>query len=110
MDFLFEKIAYLKGLADGLEVSEDTKEGKLFAAIIDVLEEMAESMDEIVEEQDDMNEYLDLVDEDLSKVEEEIFGEVKGLEDFDDDFELEEDFDDDFEGGCGCGCSCHDED
>lgn len=62
MDFLFEKIAYAKGLAEGLDIKDDTKEGKLFKALIDIMEEMAESMQEIVEEQDDVNEYLDLLD------------------------------------------------
>ena len=37
-----EKVAYLKGLAEGLKLDEETKEGKLIAAIIDVLDAMAE--------------------------------------------------------------------
>ena len=32
---LFEKVAYLKGLAEGLALDTETKEGKLIAAIID---------------------------------------------------------------------------
>ena len=104
MDFLFEKIAYLKGLAEGLDITEDTKEGKLFSALIEVMEEMAETMEEIVEEQDDVNEYLDLLDEDLSKVEEEIFGEFEF--DDEDDFEFDED---DMLDSCACGgCDCED--
>ncbi|QSX06036.1 hypothetical protein JYG23_00790 [Sedimentibacter sp. zth1] len=99
MDFLFEKIAYLKGLAEGLDVSENTKEGKLFKAMIDVLEEITNNIDELVEDQDEVNEYLDLLDEDLSKVEGEIFGEY----DIDEDFEFDED---DFEDECECSCGC----
>ena len=37
-----EKVAYLKGLAEGLALDTDTKEGKLIAAIIDVLDDMSE--------------------------------------------------------------------
>ena len=33
-----EKVAYLKGLAEGLALDTETKEGKLIAAIIDVLD------------------------------------------------------------------------
>ena len=33
-----EKVAYLKGLAEGLNLDTDSKEGTLIAAIIDVLE------------------------------------------------------------------------
>ena len=39
---LSERTAYLKGLMEGMEIDTETKEGKLFAAIIDVLDEMAE--------------------------------------------------------------------
>ena len=31
-----EKIAYIKGLADGLELDTDSKEGKIIAAIVDL--------------------------------------------------------------------------
>ena len=33
-----QKVAYLKGLAEGLALDTETKEGKLIAAIIDVLD------------------------------------------------------------------------
>ena len=36
-----EKVAYLKGLAEGLNLDTDSKEGKLIAAIIDVLDDIA---------------------------------------------------------------------
>lgn len=106
MDFLYEKISYLRGLADGLDVKADTKEGKLFNALLEVVEEIADGMSDIVEEQEEMNEYLDLLDEDLTTVEEELFDEVEIDEDDDYDFGdyYEEDLDD-YEDGCGCGCS-----
>ena len=34
-----EKVAYIKGLSEGLSLDETTKEGKLIAAIIDILDE-----------------------------------------------------------------------
>ena len=39
-----EKVAYLKGLAEGLNLDTESKEGKLIAAIIDVLDDMAEKI------------------------------------------------------------------
>ena len=46
-----EKVAYLKGLAEGLALDTDTKEGKLIAAIIDVLDDIAlEIADMLTEE------------------------------------------------------------
>ena len=42
-----EKVAYLKGLAEGLALDTETKEGKLIAAIIDVLDEMSIRFEDI---------------------------------------------------------------
>ena len=36
-----EKIAYLKGLMEGMNVDTESNEGKLFAAVVDVLDEIA---------------------------------------------------------------------
>ncbi len=44
MQFLYEKVAYLKGLAEGLEIDSRTKEGKLLIAIIDTLSEFADAV------------------------------------------------------------------
>ena len=77
-----EKVAYLKGLAEGLGLDAESKEGKLFAAIIDVLDEMAEEILDLEEEMADIEEGLDAVSDDLSEVEETLY-------------ELEDEFDDD---------------
>ena len=77
-----EKVAYLKGLAEGLGLDAESKEGKLFAAIIDVLDEMAEEILDLEEELADVEEGLDAVSDDLSEVEETLY-------------ELEDEFDDD---------------
>lgn len=108
MDFLYEKISYLKGLADGLDVKSDTKEGKLFNAMLEVIEEIADGMSDIVEEQEEINEYLDLLDEDLTTVEEELFDDVEIDEDdefdYDDDDYYDDDYEDynDYEDECDC--------
>jgi len=105
MDFLYEKISYLKGLADGLDVKSDTKEGKLFNALLGVIEEIADGMSDIVEEQEEMNEYLDLLDEDLTAVEEELFDDVEIDED--DDYDFDDDYYDDdeyFDDEDNCNC------
>lgn len=98
MDFLYEKISYLKGLADGLDVKADTKEGKLFNALLEVIEEIADGMSDIVEEQDEVNEYLDLLDEDLTTVEEELFGDMEVDEDDEYGYDDDDDYDFDFDG------------
>ena len=38
---LTEKSAYIKGLAEGLELDKTTKEGKIIAALLELVDEMA---------------------------------------------------------------------
>ena len=45
-----EKVAYLKGLAEGLDLDTESKEGKLIAAIIDVLDDMSEALLDLEDE------------------------------------------------------------
>ena len=73
MKNLQQKVAYLQGLADGMEL-EDSKEGKVIAGILEALEEMAEQIEAIYEQQADMEDYLESIDSDLADVEDEIFG------------------------------------
>ena len=81
---MFEKVAYLKGLAEGLDLDTETKEGKLLAAIIDVLDDMCEEIADIAEDLHDMEEGLDAVSDDLSEVEEFLY-EAFGDEEEDDE-------------------------
>jgi DNA-directed RNA polymerase subunit RPC12/RpoP len=80
MSYLHEKVAYLKGLADGLQVDDSSKEGKLLLQIIEVLDAFAEDMEDVYDELDDMSdaieeldEYVDAIDEDLSDLEEDLY-------------------------------------
>ena len=81
-----EKVAYLKGLAEGMELDTEKKEGKLLSAIIDVLEDIALELEDIQDEQAELADGLDAVSDDLEDVEDVVF------EDWDeDDDEYEED-------------------
>ncbi|MGI6280427.1 MAG: CD1247 N-terminal domain-containing protein [Acutalibacteraceae bacterium] len=68
-----EKIAYIKGLAEGLELDENTKEGKILAAVIDLLGDITEEICDIEDDYDELVEQLDAVDEDLSALEEYVY-------------------------------------
>ena len=85
-----EKVAYLKGLADGLCVDKDSKEGKLFAAIIDILDDMALEIEDLQEIQLELSEGLDAVSDDLEEIEDIVYEEWDEEEDEEDD-EDEED-------------------
>ena len=72
---LTEKASYIKGLADGLELNKDTKEGKLIAALIDLVDAMSQKIDEMDHDIEDLNDYCEELDEDLGDVEEVLLGE-----------------------------------
>ena len=76
-----EKVAYLKGLLAGLDLKEDSKESKLFHAILDTLDEMAMAITDLEENQGEIEELVSIIDEDLGNLEEDYYD----LDDDDDD-------------------------
>ena len=75
-----QKVAYLKGLAEGLALDTETKEGKLIAAIIDVLDEMSIRFE-------DIDDNLVDLEDGLSEVEEALYEMDEDDEELDDDAE-----------------------
>lgn len=71
---LGEKVSYLKGLMEGLEINESTKEGKILAVMADILKDMALSFEDVQDQIDEIVEVVDVIDEDLGNVEEELYG------------------------------------
>ena len=84
-----EKVAYLKGLAEGMELDTGKKEGKLLAAIIDVLEDIALELVDMQEAQEELGDGLDAVSDDLEDVEELLYGPEDEDED-DSEYELDD--------------------
>lgn len=78
-----EKVAYLKGLAEGLGVDEGTKEGKLLHAIVDVLSDMAGDIEDLEDYTAELTEQVDAIDEDLDLLESDYY------EDYDEDCDCE---------------------
>lgn len=70
-----EKVAYLKGLAEGMDLDTEKKIGKLLAAVIDVLDDVALELEDIKDEQAELAEGLDAVSDDLEDVENVVFDE-----------------------------------
>ena len=79
-----EKVAYLKGLAEGLGVNGETEQGKLMLAMIDTLEALAKNSEEIDERVEELSEYVEEIDSDVSDLEEALFLDDEDEED--DDF------------------------
>lgn len=68
-----EKVAYLKGLVEGLELDESKSETKVIKAMMDVLDDLALTVTDLSDDVDIMAEQLDAVDEDLGDLEEYVY-------------------------------------
>ena len=77
-----EKSAYLKGLMEGMNLNTESNEGKMIAAIVDLLGDMAKRVTDIEETTIAISDELDEIEEDLDAIE---------------DFIMDEDDDDDEE-------------
>ena len=91
-----EKVAYLKGLAEGLGIDKETKEGRVLAAIMDILEDMAHDIEDLEENAWELGEAIVQVSDVLSAIEDIVY-------DMDDEDDDDYDYDDD-EDFCGCCC------
>ena len=88
-----EKVAYLKGLAEGMKLdTEESKEGKLISVMIGILEEVGLSIEDMEDNMEAMGEEIDAISDDLSDVEKVVYDE----DDEDDEDECGCDEDDDF--------------
>ncbi|MGN0612369.1 MAG: CD1247 N-terminal domain-containing protein [Porcipelethomonas sp.] len=90
---LSEKMSYLQGLLDGLDIDTSTKEGKLLVQMTEVMSEMVESVDDLQSQVDELTELCDILDADLGELEEDYYD----LDDecdcdcCDDDYDFDED-------------------
>ena len=103
---LMEKVSYLKGLMDGLELDTTTKEGKILAAMADVLQEMSDTIYDISDEVSETVDIVDTIDSDLGDLEEFVY-ECDCCDEDDCDCccdEDDDDFDEDDEEMYECTC------
>ena len=80
-----EKSAYLKGLMDGLKLDTETNEGKMIAAIVDLLGDMSKRMVDIEDTTIAISDELDEIEEDLDAIEDFIMDEDDDYDDWDDE-------------------------
>ena len=95
-----EKSAYLKGLMDGLKLNTESDEGKMIAAIVDLLGDLTRKVTDIEDTTIAISDELDEIEEDLDAIEDYILDEDEEIEDWDDeewDDEEDEDWDDEWD-------------
>ena len=91
-----EKAAYLKGLMDGMDLDTEKAEGKMIAAIVDLLGDMAKRVKDIEETTIAISDELDEIEEDLDAIEDFIMDEDE--EDWDEEEFEDDDWDDEEDG------------
>ncbi len=69
-----EKAAYIKGLLEGLDLDQNSKEVKVINAMMELLDDMALAVSDLEDGYSDLADQLDEVDEDLGTLEEEYYG------------------------------------
>ena len=112
-----EKAAYLKGLMDGLKLDTEKAEGKMIAAIVDLLGDVTKKLTDVEDTTIAISDELDEIEEDLDAIEDYILDEEDedwDDEDYDDYDADEDDFEDEgfdfgdeettiYEVKCACG-------
>ena len=76
-----EKVSYIKGLAEGLGLDENSKTDKILQNIIDVLDDMAAELACAEDDILDLSDTVDEIDEDLGELEDFVYDD----EELDDD-------------------------
>ncbi len=90
---IVEKAAYLKGLTEGLGVEPESRDGKLWSALNDLLSDMAHEIEDLRITSTGHEDAIDGICEDLAYLEEL----TDGLDDDDFDFDFDDDEEDEDE-------------
>ena len=89
---LSEKSAYLKGLMEGMKLSTETDEGKMIAAIVELLGDVTKTLGDVQETTIAISDELDEIEDDLDAIEDFIMS--MDEDEFDDEYDDDdEDFD-----------------
>ena len=90
---IVEKAAYLKGLTEGLGVEPESRDGKLWSALNDLLSDMAHEIEDLQASSMDYADVIDDICEDLAYLEE-LTSDLELPEDYD-EIDDEDDYDGD---------------
>lgn len=87
MSYVKEKVSYLRGLYDGLNIENDAQ-GKLIGAIIEAMDSIADAIDDNEATIDELDECISDIYDALEEMEEDLydlFDDLEDLEELDDD-------------------------
>ncbi|NLJ72710.1 MAG: AraC family transcriptional regulator [Syntrophomonadaceae bacterium] len=83
MKDISERVSYLQGLSEGINLNKTSPQGKIIAGILAVLGELADEITYMQNEFDNIKEYVESIDDDLLDIEEHIFAAEEEFIEFD---------------------------
>lgn len=93
-----EKVAYLKGLMEGMKLDTESDTGKLLKVIADILGDMAEDIEDVESDLFDLSEEVDAISDEIDEIEDYLEDDDESWSDRDEDWDDEdedwEDWDD----------------
>ena len=87
-----ERVAYMKGLMEGMKLDAASDTGKLFTLVVEILDDLSKDVADLQDYAEELTEQVDAVDEDLNSLEMDFY----------------EEWDEDDAECCDC-CECGDE-
>lgn len=91
---LNERVAFIKGLVEGLEIDAQSRENKVLLSVIELLDDLAVTVTDLENENERIWETIEGVDDDLADLEEDYYGYNEcDCDDHD----------------CDCDCDCDDD-
>ena len=95
MSDISKDVSYLKGLADGMRIGEDSNEGKLILELIKVADTAAERIEELEKRIEELEDELEQLDEEVYDLSMEVDNTYDTADGDDDTFYFDYDDDDD---------------
>lgn len=75
-----EKVSYLQGLSEGLNINNASPQGKIISGILNVLDDIVDAMINIQYELEDFKEYVESIDDDLFELEDSFLNDEEFVE------------------------------
>ncbi len=73
METLEQKVAYLKGFTEALEIDDSTNEGKLLLKIVDIISDISEELADTNKIQDDLIDRMDDLEDEVEYIEDDLY-------------------------------------
>ena len=95
MEDLSKEISYLRGYAQGLNISEKSEEGKVINRLLDVIDALVDEVEDLRISVDQMDSYMEDIEQDVDMLIDDVYAEPLRDDDEYGDFDIDDDDDSD---------------